>query len=181
MISTEVEIADDQYHWKDQHAFLFKWGVPSFPSNKLSSLLHNKLGSDFYSETIFCIKISKPQYLKLTSKIPTNLPNVPFTPAYEKFKEKKNHTLTTGQYLFPYLLRRSSSFRTGSKCCKILLIWKQQEKSHKHITNSNHTCIPRNFFFFFYIETIFYLIWRKKLFIELLIAYQYNLNDQNLL
>lgn len=70
--------------------FLFKQGALSFSSNPLPSLLHNELGSALSSKRISYIKTLQPRpRLKLTSKIPTNLPNVPFTPAYGEFKERK--------------------------------------------------------------------------------------------
>lgn len=129
LLVTPNETADDQCHWKAQ--FLFKQGVWIFSPNQLSGFLHNELGSAFSSKRILYIKTLQPQpRLKLTSKIPTNLPNVPFTPAYGEFKEKRK-ALATAQDRFPHLLCRSSSFRTGSKHCNSVSLrttWSQEKR-----------------------------------------------------
>lgn len=153
----------DQNCWGGVFLFTRDFEVCTKPAPAHSTTLQ----SHCYSKKIFCNKISQRPHLKLTSKIPTNLPNVPFTPAWRSSKRKET-CFNNSSVRVSYLLCRTSSFRTGSKRSKILLVLNQ----HSHKAKDRNVSWALNiqafpglvcfFFLFSYIQTILNSIWRKE-------------------
>lgn len=171
----------DQNCWGGVFLFTRDFEVCTKPAPARSTTLQ----SHCYSKTIFCNKISQRPHLKLTSKIPTNLPNVPFTPAWRSSKRKET-CFNNSSVRVSYLLCRTSSFRTGSERSKILLVLNQHSHKAKDRNVSwalNIQAFPGLFFFlvFLHSNNFEFNLEEGEIFEELLLAYQYRPRDQNLL